>query len=197
MSIVIQVRSLHNACLSYGNILSDTQECIYLYHICSLQSSCDLFMPPGIFPYSDSSKVEQKLMALHLTWWCLFLVCSSSCKECLLMMGVSLLSELQLAGRMRAVELYHETELLLPHECHEIQNMMWTMKPTFLCGFLKSKFRRSDHEFPCFVHLMTAKYEGSSLRDALMRLLPISTFLESPTCSHKQQIQPSTRQKKW
>lgn len=29
------------------------------------------------------------------------------------------------AGGEDAVDLYHETQLLLPHECHEIQNMMW------------------------------------------------------------------------
>lgn len=61
------------------------------------------------------------------------------------------------AGGEDAVDLYHETELL-PHECHEIRNMTWTVKPTFLHSFLKFKFKSSDYELPCFLHLMTANH---------------------------------------
>lgn len=105
------------------------------------------------------------------------------------MQGMSLLSELQLVGE-DAVGLYHEMELL-PHESHEIQNMMWTVKPTFLHSFLKFKFKRSDYELPCFLHLMTANREGWSLRNALMRLLFIRTLLESAPHSHNQQHSPT------
>lgn len=58
--------------------------------------------------------------------------------------------------------------------------MVWTRKSTLLNDFfLQSKFKRLDHELPCFLHLVTAKHEGWSLRDVLRGLPPMSNLLES------------------
>ena len=66
---------------------------------------------------------------------------------------------------------------------------MDAMKSRIWCGqgnlhflndvFLQSKFKRPDCELHCFIHLMTSKHEGWSLRDVLRGLSPISSLLES------------------
>lgn len=91
------------------------------------------------------------------------------------MWGISLVSKLQLGGSMGTVKLYHEMELFLAHGCHEIQNVMCPTCVSFgpgwehisRDGFLQSKFKRSDYEHYCFIHLITSNHEAWSLRDVL------------------------------
>lgn len=124
MSIVIQVSS-HQGFTQWLPFLPDIQEYFCLCPIHGSLSPCDLLMPPGAFASSNVFRLEQKLVSLHLTRWYLFLPCSSSCKEQLLIQGMSLLSELQLVGRMGAVELCHEIELFF---------LMGAMKSRIWCG---------------------------------------------------------------
>lgn len=106
----------------------------------------------------------------------------------LLMMGLSIQSELQLEWSVGAIETYHGIQLFFWF-MDAVTSTIWCEWMNLLekAGsllivndvFLQSKFKRPDHELHCFVRWMASEHEGWSLRDPLMRLSPISGPLES------------------